>query len=97
MINNKQEKIKLTNRIRGKENKYLYMPNNSEIHITNKEGFIIASITMKENKLHLWNNTREIAKEQINEEISVQTAKPLNTENEGFISQYKENINEGLK
>jgi len=29
--------------------------------------------------------------------FSVQTRKPLNTENEGFISQYKENINEGLK
>lgn len=62
------KKVKLRKRVQGRENYYLEMPENSEMHIVNEKNEIVFSFYMKDGKPRLWGTSIERVKEQIREE-----------------------------
>ena len=52
--------MKLSKRIRGKENYYMEMIEGDELHIYDKDNNIKISLTMKKEGLYKWNNDHTI-------------------------------------
>lgn len=58
------QKMKLSTRIKGRDNKYLEMPNNSEVHIVNKDNLIVLSITMINGKPKIWGQQDTVSRQK---------------------------------
>ena len=61
--------MKITKRIRNKQNYYIEMDPNDEIHITNKKGDIVASLTMKDKgMIKAWGSCSQIVNKDLQEQ-----------------------------